>query len=138
MEQMRNEWGVKLLLDQLSLTSSDAETVRALIAELWPPTVCLMIVTYERGRWDRGNVAGRRQLATFVEIIPDEQSVETAHQHIRDLERTQRKYVSTRLRRSVAIMNSGVLEGRGIVHRTITKDLPAFKQLLVSIDLCGK
>lgn len=73
--------------------------------------ICLPVricwAAFERDKYNSLSTCGRRHLTTMLNALPDASVVEDQHQHLRDLQRQQRSYVSSKVRRYAACIDSG-------------------------------
>ena len=78
---------------------------------------------YERGNFDVGSYAGKRFLSGLTLLIPDNKSTEDTGNYLRDLGRHNRNFISSRIARMAAAVNSERLESRGLSHQRVTKTI---------------
>ncbi len=91
------------------------------LVEVFPPAVRVMFVASEKDDWSFRSPAGLKILACFLAGLPDTKIIEDTHQHLRDPRRRPRCMVSSKVSRSRACMDAGILEGRGLQHDKVTK-----------------
>ena len=73
--------------------------------------------------WSVQSYAGRRYLWGLCCIIPDNKPVEDTGNYLRDLGRHGRNFISSRVSRMAAAINSMRLESRQLAHRRVTKTI---------------
>ncbi len=121
MERLRRDLSALISLEQKVHTDPAAQQAFQDCRDLFSAPVRLLMAVCERDKFRVDSVTARRQLATILLVLPDTKCVEDCHQHLRDLQRKGRSLVSSKTSRARAVMNSGVLESRGVPHRLVLK-----------------
>ena len=109
---MKTHWAILTTLESFKARNETAAAITADVAELFPPAVRLCMMAFEADRFSHESRAGRKVLCTMLAGFPDTKSVEDTHQHLRDLQREGRSFVSSRVARARACYHSPVLGGR--------------------------
>lgn len=122
MDRMKRHWGYVTSMENVAARNHSAATIVDDLGELFPASVRLMFLLFERDQWSAASGPGRAALETMLCGLPDTKCVEDTHQHLRDLQRRSRTLVSSKVARTRACYLSPVLDGRGIPHRTVDKD----------------
>ena len=117
---MNAHW--QMILRVEALAADGHEEPRTILADMpWTKKASIRFIysLFEKDRWSRDSVAGQSHLAALVDTVPDNKLVEDTHNYLRDLGRTSRRFISSRMTRMSAAMNAGGLESRGIGHRKV-------------------
>jgi len=121
MQSMREDWKMITAFENTRHKNSVAADCFLDLQEVLPPPVRLMYLAFEQDQWLASSGCGRRILSCMLQGMPDSKIIEDTHQHLRDLERKGRSYVSSRVCRHRACVDSKQLETRGIKHKVVDK-----------------
>ena len=122
MRQMKCDWRVIMDLEARSLTDLSSAALRQELfwADFTP--VRLMYMLFERGAWDPDFPPARDFLRALLEVLPDSRVVEEHHEKLRDMSRSCKHNVTTRVARMQSCRSAGVLERRGINAVSVSND----------------
>lgn len=122
MSQMRLHSTILFGLENIASTSPAAASLLRDLEELMCPAVRVLYLCFERDKWRPSSPSGKRVLSTMLSVLPDTKCVEDTHQHLRDLQRQGRSLVSSKVSRTRACVDCGVIEGRVVEHKKVQKE----------------
>ena len=118
---MKNHLRIMMLLEDNRYKDNQIATLLDDMLDVFTPAVRLMFIAFEKDDWDFRSPAGMKILAGFLAGLPDTKVVEDTHQHLRDLRRRARYMVCSKISRTQACVDAGILEARGLRHEKVTK-----------------
>lgn len=92
------------------------------LQDLFSPDVRVVIESFARDKYRSTSEDGRRCLTTMVVHMPDNKTAEELHLAMRRAQRAMGRQVISNTTRMRACMDSGVIEGRDVLHRKVSRN----------------
>ena len=122
MATLQQDFDIRLKLERVAHLVPAVKELLEDVADLFPPVILVLLETFARDKFSPRSMDGRRVLSTLIMYVPDNKAVEEFHGKIRAASENGVNQVITRIARSRACVDGGVIEKRGIRHNRVTKD----------------